>query len=346
LRSFEIPNHKLQNRQSGYIMIMLMLALALITIALLTALPAFQHQVQRDREEEMQHRGTAYMRAIKAFYTKFGRYPTRIEELENTNNLKFLRRRYTDPMNIDPNTHKERDFKFLHQQDIPLSVMALMGQMGGQIPGQIPGGAGGGGAMNANQISQLVGQAGNAMAAAAGGALGGQTSGLQGATNLNGTPVDGEESKESSAAGPTANSDAGDPNSSSPTSHSSSNSSSGSSSNSQTFGGGPILGVASMSKKKSIRVFADKNHYNDWLFIYMQSADRGGLLKGPFNPNLQAGNMGGLTPQQMNSGTSGFGSSSGSGSGFGQTGSGSGFGGGQNQNPQPPQPAPTQPPQQ
>jgi type II secretory pathway pseudopilin PulG len=346
LRSFEIPNHKLQNRQSGYIMIMLMLALALITIALLTALPAFQHQVQRDREEEMQHRGTAYMRAIKAFYTKFGRYPTRIEELENTNNLKFLRRRYTDPMNIDPNTHKERDFKFLHQQDIPLSVMALMGQMGGQIPGQIPGGAGGGGAMNANQISQLVGQAGNAMAAAAGGALGGQTSGLQGATNLNGTPVDGEESKEGSAAGPTANSDAGDPNSSSPTSHSSSNSSSGSSSNSQTFGGGPILGVASMSKKKSIRVFADKNHYNDWLFIYMQSADRGGLLKGPFNPNLQAGNLGGLTPQQMNSGTSGFGSSSGSGSGFGQTGSGSGFGGGQNQNPQPPQPAPTQPPQQ
>jgi type II secretory pathway pseudopilin PulG len=340
LQNYKIA--KLQNPQSGYIMIMLMLALALITIALLSALPAFQHQVQRDREEEMRHRGTSYMRAIKAFYTKFGRYPTRIEELENTNNLKFLRKRYTDPMNIDPNTHKERDFKFLHQQDIPLSVMALMGQMGGQIPGQIPG-AGTGGAMNANQISQLVGQVGNTMAAAAGGALGGQTGGLQGATNLNGTPVDGEESKEGSAAGPTANSDAGDPNSSSPNSHSSSSSSSGSSSNSQTFGGGPILGVASMSKKKSIRVFADKNHYNDWLFIYMQSADRGGLLKGPFNPNLQAGNLGGLTPQQMNSGASGFGSS---GSGFGQSGSGSGFGGGQNQNPQPPQPAPTQPPQQ
>ncbi len=43
---------------------------------------------------------------------------------------------------------------------------------------------------------------------------------------------------------------------------------------------------------KSIRVFYDKNHYNDWLFIYLPQADRGGLLTGPVslngapNPNL------------------------------------------------------------
>ena len=62
-----------------------------------------------------------YMRAIQHFYRKFGRYPSRVEELENTNNLRFLRKRYTDPMNRDPVTGKERDFKFLHQQDITLN---------------------------------------------------------------------------------------------------------------------------------------------------------------------------------------------------------------------------------
>jgi len=48
------------------------------------------------------------MRAIQHFYKKFNRYPNKIEELENTNNVRFLRRRYTDPMNRDPATGKER----------------------------------------------------------------------------------------------------------------------------------------------------------------------------------------------------------------------------------------------
>ncbi len=66
---------KLQNPQRGYMLITLMLALALMTIAMLAVLPDIGQQVQRDREEEMVHRGTAYMRAIQHFYKKFGRYP-------------------------------------------------------------------------------------------------------------------------------------------------------------------------------------------------------------------------------------------------------------------------------
>ena len=49
------------------------------------------------------------------------------------------------------------------------------------------------------------------------------------------------------------------------------------------FGGGPILGVASTSKAKTIREFNKKNHYNEWLFIYDPNSDRGGLLKGRSN---------------------------------------------------------------
>jgi type II secretory pathway pseudopilin PulG len=97
----QITNHKLQMPQRGYMMITLMLALALITIAMLAVLPGIKQQIMRDREEEMVHRGTEYMRAIQHFYKKFNRYPNRVEELENTNNLRFIRKRYTDPMNID-----------------------------------------------------------------------------------------------------------------------------------------------------------------------------------------------------------------------------------------------------
>src|SRR5208337_953918 len=133
LRNYKIA--KLQNRQHrsrGYMLITLMLALALIAMALLTVLPKIDQQIRRDREEEMRHRGTAYMRAIQHFYKKFNRYPMRVEELENTNNLRFIRQRYKDPINRDPVTGKERDFKLLHQTDISLNNGPVLGQTPGQ----------------------------------------------------------------------------------------------------------------------------------------------------------------------------------------------------------------------
>src|SRR6202790_3676797 len=125
--NYRITNHKLQIRQRGYMLITLMLALAVITIALLTVLPEISQQIRRDREEEMRHRGTAYMRAIQHFYKKFGRYPMRVEELEKTNNLRFLRKRYKDPINKDPATGQEKDFKLLHQTDISLNNGPILG---------------------------------------------------------------------------------------------------------------------------------------------------------------------------------------------------------------------------
>ena len=55
----------------------------------------------------------------------------------------------------------------------------------------------------------------------------------------------------------------------------------------QVFGGGPIVGVASTSKDKTIRVFNKKDHYYQWQFIYDPSSDRGGLLTTPNQPSLQ-----------------------------------------------------------
>ncbi|MFZ0798121.1 MAG: type II secretion system protein [Terriglobales bacterium] len=320
--NYQITNYKLQIRSRGYMMITLMLAVALITIGLLAVLPEIKQQVQRDREEELRHRGTAYMRAIQHFYKKFGRYPTRLEELENTNNIRFLRRRYTDPMSRDTKTGKEKDFKLLHQQDISLNNgPVLPGQNG---PGG-PGGPGGG----------LLGQGGLQ------GQSGGQTGGLQ--------QTGGGTSGQSSASGDSGNSSS----SGSSNTPGSSNSNTGSSSgfSGPTFGGGPIIGVASTNNKtKTIRVFFDKTHYNDWLFIYVQALDRGGLLVGPVNPNMPpTPNLNGLTPGQPGGGIGqgpggpGLGGQGLGGQGFGQ---GLGLTPGTGQTPQPQQNSSPAPPQQ
>jgi type II secretory pathway pseudopilin PulG len=281
----QITNHKLQNSQRGYMLITLMLAMAMMTLALLAVLPEVKQQILRDREEELQHRGTAYMRAIQRFNRKLGRYPTRVEELESTNNLRFLRKRYKDPVNRDPETGKERDFKFLHQTDIAFNNGAL-----GQTPGL---GLGPGqNSLNGPQGGGLNGQQPG---------LGAQPSGLQQPSGAGAPTSASGDSGTPSNANASANANADANSDSAETSPSNSIAKSGSTvgSNGQVLGGGPIIGVASMSKEKSVRVFFGKNHYKDWLFIYVQQLDRGGLLVGPVNPGMTSGNVNGLIPGQV-----------------------------------------------
>jgi len=341
--------------QRGYLMITLMFVLALITIGLLTVLPEIGQQIKRDREEEMRHRGTAYMRAIQHFYKKFGRYPSKIEDLESTNNLRFLRKRYTDPLNVDKATGKEKDFKFLHQQDITLNNGPVLGQTPGL--GGLGGQAGAGGLGGLGGQSGFGGQGGPQGPGGFGGALGGGLGGPQGGLGAqpgglqppgnsgsgnsgSQTPGGGNSGNSSDDGG---NSGSGSGSGSSNSGSSNSNSGSGSGFNGPTFGGGPILGVASTSKAKSIRVFYDKNHYNDWLFVYLPQGDRGGLLVGPVtlngppNPNLGGAGIAGGVPGGV------------PGQGGGLTGLGGGLqqglGQGANPNPVQPQSPPTQAPQ-
>jgi hypothetical protein len=84
----------------------------------------------------MIHRGVQYSRAIRAYYKKFGRYPVKIEDLENTNRQRFLRKRYKDPLNCKES--KCEDFKLLHFGEVQMTLSAMGG---GVIPGATPAGA-------------------------------------------------------------------------------------------------------------------------------------------------------------------------------------------------------------
>jgi type II secretory pathway pseudopilin PulG len=296
----QITNYKSQIAQRGYMLITLMLMLTLAAMAMLALWPAIGQQIRRDQEEELRHRGTSYMRAIQHFYKKVGRYPTRIEELEETNKVRYLRHRYKDPMSRDPQTGKERDFKILHMQDVNLNNGPVLGSQPGAQPNHLPNSPG----SPLTAPTPAPSQPGV-----------GTTSDNPNPSGNPQNPNDAENDNDSepSTNQPTSpgaqNSPSTSPFSTSPNATSSPQGA-GSGFSSTVFGGGPILGVASTSKAITIREFNKKNHYNDWLFIYDPTTDRGGLLVGPWQ-TLPTSTLPGATPagSPMNTPNSPFSSS-------------------------------------
>jgi type II secretory pathway pseudopilin PulG len=215
-----------RSQEGGYILLILMFFVAVLVITAAVVVPEISFQVKRDREEELIHRGVQYSRAIRHYIKKFGRYPTRIEDLESTNNLRFLRKRYKDPI-------AGKDFKLLHVGEVQLMPGA------GVIPGTTPASA----MPGANPAPQPAAP---------------NPPGQDGTSD---TKSQGDQSQNSNGSGDNLTG--------------------------QVFGGGPIVGVVSTSKDESIREFNNKNHYNQWQFIYDPSTDRGGLLNTPAQPSLQ-----------------------------------------------------------
>jgi type II secretory pathway pseudopilin PulG len=339
-RSFR-PHHRSgRNAERGYILLTLILFVALLAISYLAMLPEITRQIKRDREEELIHRGVQYSRAIKHFVKKFGRYPTRIEELEDTNNLRFLRKRYKDPIT-------GKDFKILHMGDVQMGLMGGIGAMPGSAAAAVAAQSGAFGNANAFGGNTLGGNnsafGGNSFGSNNGGfggnafgnsgsafggnnsAFGGNSSTFGASNNAFGNSSFGGSNSMGSAFG-SGNGSAGNANggigaTAAATPGTDSTQANGSNpdqtaSGSQgtqpgsgqsgaiqvapgqvdriepqgnvVFGGGPMVGVASTSKDKTIRVFNKKEHYNDWQFIYDPSTDRGGLLMTPNQPGLQS----------------------------------------------------------
>ena len=69
------PTTTRRRSERGYILLMLMLFVTLMVIAAGVVAPTIAFRVRRDREEEMIHRGTQYSRAIQRYVKKTGRYP-------------------------------------------------------------------------------------------------------------------------------------------------------------------------------------------------------------------------------------------------------------------------------
>ena len=259
--------------EQGYMLLYLLFLVAILSISLVTIVPKLKFVLQREREQEMVHRGEQYRRAVRRYYRKMGAYPPTLDVLESTNNLRFLRKRYKDPIN------KNQDFKVVTQMELMKAMATSLsnntGVAGAQTLGQ------------PIASDNPTGDPGPASA-----------------------PVAAAPAASTPAPDPSAN--ASDPSSQTGIANSDPNNRSPlpftpvvPQSQGPTMGGGigGLVGVVSASNDETIRIYNKKNHYKDWLFIYDPTSDRGGLLTGPYQPQLQTFSQG---MNGQNGGVNGF----------------------------------------
>src|SRR6202050_3053648 len=94
-----IPTRRrVEPSEEGYVMLVAIFLMALLVISLGMAAPQVAKSIQRDKDLETYHRGLQYRRAIQLYYRKFHAYPPNTDALVQTNNIRFLRQNYFDPI--------------------------------------------------------------------------------------------------------------------------------------------------------------------------------------------------------------------------------------------------------
>lgn len=252
--------------QSGYILLVLALFTAVIAIGLMRAIPGALVQTQREREEELIFRGEQYRRAVQNYVRKFGRYPGSLDDLEETNGVRFLRRRYRDPVT------GEDEWRLIH---IGPGGTFPDAKTARTLPTQPGGRSGGTGLAPSAASSEPRGFAPQpSQFEAAGSGFGRPATPPQTgpAIGAPGTTPDSEQDPQQlsdalrPSADPSAN-PAQQPRASGAAQQS----------GTVTFGEGSIAGVASQSADPSIKVYNGYLQYDEWEFIYNYQADQFGL---------------------------------------------------------------------
>ncbi|HWY67062.1 MAG TPA: hypothetical protein VNX88_00280 [Terriglobales bacterium] len=281
-------------RERGYVLLAILFALTVLIVGLAVAAPKTAIALQRTKEDELVRRGQQYALAVRRFYKKFGRYPSNLDQLENTNNIRFLRRRYLDPL-----TGKDDWTPIQFGQARP--AVGFFGQKITNISGASPSGPG----LGPSTIGTGLGGPSSSTTSSGSSSSGGSTSA---GSSTSGTTATGVNPGAATGGSPGV-ATGGSPGAPSGPAGSASNPFSNDQLSGRTFGGGAIVGVSVPSQKESLKEFQQKNHYNEWQFVYDPTMDptlRGGLGAGAATGIPGAtGNLPGQTPGGLNSGPPG-----------------------------------------
>lgn len=321
------PNTHHRDAEAGFVLLAAIFLCVLLLISIAIAAPKMARSIQRDKELETIHRGEQYRRAIQLYYRKFNNYPTSINQLVETNQMRFLRKKYADPM-----TGKD-DWKPIYFGQAHVRPLGFFGQ-----PLMAAAGMAGAAGINVSMYAPVqattdsngvpIAPSDGSSPAQANGSAGSNSggSGLFGSSPS--TPSSGFGSSPGSSMGsgsmfgnnPSSPMGAGptSPMGNSPTSPMGSSTPGGlggtGSTSASTFGGGgPIVGFTLPVKKPSLIDYMKQTSYDHWEFNYDPMADQaqamGGLAGGAAgsSPNgtngLQNTNTPGNTSQPQNSGS-------------------------------------------
>ncbi len=305
------PNRHQRDPEDGFVLLAALFLCVLLLISIAIAAPKMARSIQRDKELETIHRGEQYRRAIQLYYRKFNNYPTSIDQLVETNQMRFLRKKYADPL-TGKDDWKPVYFGRAHVRPLgffgqPLMAAAGMAGMAGintsmYAPVQAT--------TDANGVP-IAPSDGSSPAEANGSAAGSSTGGgLFGSSPS--TPSSGFGSSPGSSIGsgsmfgnnPSSSMGIGQ---SSPMGNSPTSPMGGAPStttgapggiggtSASTFGGaGPIVGFTLPVKKPSLIDYMKQTSYDHWEFNYDPMADQAQAMAG------LAGGAGGTSPNGTN----------------------------------------------
>jgi len=327
-------------QEEGFLLLGVLFMILLLTMALAIAAPKMAESIRRDKEIETVHRGMQYARAIQIYFNKYGRYPNTIDQLVKSNDQRFLRKRYLNPM-----TGKD-DWRLIHYGEQKVPAQGLFGQTVGQTGGITPTGATNGtGSPGLGGSSSPFGSSGSSSPGGGGSSLGSSGSGFGssgssfssgsstspfGNNGSSSSTIGGTDSGSgsgfgsSSGAGGTTTGAGGTTNNIGGT-QTTGGSGSAFGSPGVSVGGAPIVGVGLLDKKTSIKIYKKQTHYNQWEFVFdptqnTVTANAGNLSGSSNGTGVNGGTGNGFGP------TNGSGPGSNNGPGFGSS-NGSGFGG-------------------
>jgi type II secretory pathway pseudopilin PulG len=282
--------------EEGFMLVGLIVAIFLVLLALSVAAPKVAQDLRREREVEAVHRGNQYVRAIRLYYRKTHTYPGSIEQLEKTNNIRFLRQQYVDPMT------GKADWKLIHVGEAKTTVKGFFGQ---PLAG-LPNGLGSAAGMASPGIGQSNSGGTGSSSSSSGSSYGFSSSG-SGGLGGSSTPTLGG-SANAGTNGPTSGgstSSSGTSGTSGQGSNSTIGAAASQSSSGMPSGGAPFVGVGVPKDGDSITVLNEQTTYDTWEFIYDPRIEQL-YAKGAL--------FGGSSSLGSASGSSGFGNTPGSGS--------------------------------
>jgi hypothetical protein len=248
----------------------------LLFLGSIAAAPYVRTQGQREKEQEMIWRGKQYVRGIKLYYRKMGRFPTSMDDLTKpkAGNIRFMRQAYKDPMNKSDGT-----WRFIYVGPAGQLIGSLKPpQQAFQMPGAGVAAPGTPAGANAQQAPSFGASGFGPSPAPQGGAQQGQSQQGQQAAAANpgqtGTQPNAQAAEDAATATP-----------------------SGLLSDSPVLGGN-IIGVGSKINKRSVIVYDKAKNYRLFEFVWNPSKDMANALNQQLGaPNQQ--NQKGIAPGQQ-----------------------------------------------
>jgi hypothetical protein len=282
VRPAPVPARRSQP-QAGYALLFAILLSATMFLLAMVAAPSIINQGRREREQQLIWRGNQYVRGIRLYFQKNGRFPQNKDELiKGTLQVHFVRKAYADPMNspgadwrmiyVAPSGQLTGSVRYHTLQEMATALGANTqnaGNLAALFGGPAAPLAGGNAAVGAQGAGRGApgaagGRGGPGAAAGAGAAAPGQTpGGAQAATGFGQpTPIPLE-----AVDGPVF--------------------------------GASMVGIASKVKKTSLKEYQGKDTYFEWEFIWnpLLAGGPGGTAPVPGAQQPGVGGLpGGITP--------------------------------------------------